>query len=255
MHKIKYANPSVRATATAIVCAATFAIGLLATVATSCPAAEQPPVDEKAPADASEKTDKDPDGPCLTGDPKGKPSIDTKTIPRFGGNSPFDGDAQIPEIRKERRLWADSWRWSKGPKLVVEEWLTDEPKTEGKYVLVEFWATWCPPCRRSIPLLNGFHKKFGKELVVIGISEETSADVRKMKEPQIEFHCAVDTQKRMKDELGVWGIPHIILMEPDGYVVWEGFPLQPGFELTDEIVDKILAVGRKLKAKEKQTKE
>ena len=206
------------------------------------------------------KTDKKPaasdspeqaEGPCLTGEPKDGPSIDVKDIPRFGANSPFDDNYQPPVIKKEKRLWADSWRWAKGPEFVVEKWLTDQPETKGKYVLIEFWATWCGPCRRSIPLLNGFHKKFGDELVVIGVSEETEADVRKMKEPKLDFYCAVDTQKRMKDKLGVWGIPHLIIIEPDGYVIWEGFPLQEGFELTDEIIAKILEVGRKLRAKGK----
>ncbi len=50
-------------------------------------------------------------------------------------------------------------------------------------------------------------------------------------------------------EIGVWGVPHAILLEPEGYVVWEGFPLQKGYELTEELVDKILAVGRAQKAK------
>ena len=70
-----------------------------------------------------------------------------------------------------------------------------------------------------------------------------------MTEPQIDFHLAIDTKKRMKDELGVFGIPHIIILEPNGYVIWEGFPLQNGYELTDKIIEKILAVGRKLRAK------
>ena len=39
--------------------------------------------------------------------------------------------------------------------------------------------------------------------------------------------------------------------EPDGFVIWEGFPLQPGYELTDKIIDWILTVGRKLRAKDK----
>jgi hypothetical protein len=52
----------------------------------------------------------------------------------------------------------------------------------------------------------------------------------------------------MKDELGIYGIPHIIILEPGGYVIWEGFPLLPGYELTEEIIDKILEVGRKQKA-------
>ena len=152
--------------------------------------------------------------------------------------------------KKPRRMWATSYRWAKAPDLVVEKWLTDKPETKGKYVLIEFWATWCPPCRRSIPLLNKFHKKYGKELVVIGISEEPEAAVRKLKTPKIEYYSAFDTEQRMYKELGVFGIPHVIIVEPGGFVIWEGFPLLPDYELTEEIIEKILAVGRKLKAAE-----
>jgi thiol-disulfide isomerase/thioredoxin len=192
--------------------------------------------------------------PCLIG-PDGKPLPDRqKDIPRFAANSPFDGDYKPPDIKKEKRLWALSRRWQKGPDFVVEQWLGDPPDTKGKYVLIEFWATWCGPCRRSIPLLNGFHEKYGDEMVVIGVSDETAEDVRKMEKPEIKFHSAVDTKARMKNELGVFGIPHIIIQEPDGYVIWEGFPLQEGFELTDKIIGRILEVGRKQRAEKAQEK-
>jgi len=196
-----------------------------------------------------DKDDADDPQPCLTGPSTEKKPIDAKDIPRFGANSPFESGKDTPDAKPPRRMWAKSFRWAKAPDFVVEKWLTDKPETEGKYVLIEYWATWCPPCRRSIPLLNGFHEKFGDELVVIGISHESEADVRKLEKPKIEFYSAVDTKARMKKELGVWGIPHVILLEPEGHVIWEGFPLQKHYELTDEIIEKILAVGRKLKAK------
>ena len=100
-------------------------------------------------------------------------------------------------------------------------------------------------CRRSIPLLNTFHRKFGDELVVIGISDETEVDVRKLTDPKIEYYSAIDTQARMKNKMGVFGIPHAIVLEPDGYVIWQGFPLLKDYELTAEIIEKILAIGRK----------
>jgi thiol-disulfide isomerase/thioredoxin len=170
-------------------------------------------------------------------------------------NSPFTRDGPQTQFKPQRRLWATSWLWSEAPKLVVERWLTDQPELEGKYVLIEFWATWCPPCRRSLAVLNRFHEKYGEELVVIGICEEDEGAVRTLRErhpqaPDINFFSAVDTRKRMKDQLEVWGIPHAILLEPDGYVIWEGFPLQPGYELTDETIERILAVGRKLRAEQ-----
>jgi hypothetical protein len=53
----------------------------------------------------------------------------------------------------------------------------------------------------------------------------------------------------MKNDLGVFGIPHCIIIEPDGYVVWEGFPLLKGHELTEEVVEKILEAGKKRQPK------
>jgi thiol-disulfide isomerase/thioredoxin len=205
--------------------------------------------DSKTPAD--ENTE---DGPCVTGSGGDGPCVQENKPPQKGADSPFDKKNSSDESKPERRLWAHSFLWAKAPEFVVEKWLTDEPDRRGKYVLIEFWATWCGPCRRSISLLNGFHKKYGEELVVIGICEEDEENTRKLTEkypkvPEIEFHLAIDTKKRMKEKLGVWGIPHVILLEPDGYVIWEGFPLQKGYELTDEIIERVLAVGRRLRAK------
>jgi len=245
---------------------------ILAIVATPCFAEDKKdeaakktvakkPVEKKAeeskPKKVEKKTDKPAEKPCVTAPCVTDPS---RTPRRADGKKPVDGkhttdkSGKSPAIKRERLLWANSFLWAKAPELVVEKWLGEKPDTEGKYVLIEYWATWCPPCRRSIPLLNEFHKKYGKELVVIGISEESEADVLKMTEPKIDFHLAVDTKKRMKDKLGVFGIPHVIILEPGGYVIWEGFPLQENYELTDKIIERILAVGRKIKAKEEAEK-
>ncbi len=57
-------------------------------------------------------------------------------------------------------------------------------------------------------------------------------------------NLAIDTQVRMKEKIGVFEIPHVIIVEPGGYVVWEGFPLLKENELTGQVVEKILGVGR-----------
>jgi thiol-disulfide isomerase/thioredoxin len=217
---------------------------------------DKPPRPASPPAEPAKKTvsTESDSEPCVTGPSTEGPCIDPKKIPRFVEDSPFD-DGQPSVVKHERRLWASSWLWAKAPDFVVEKWLTDKPDTKGKYVLIEFWATWCGPCRRSISLLNGLHSKYGDELIVIGVCEENEQAVRTLNErhPQAEkirFFSAVDTQTRMKNKLNVWGIPHVILLEPDGFVIWEGFPLQPGYELTEEIIEKILAVGRRLRSAE-----
>jgi len=165
-------------------------------------------------------------------------------IPRFAVNSPFVRDYNLPGEKEEKRLWAQSFLWEKAPEFVVEQWLTPEPRMEGKYLLIECWATWCAPCRRSIPVLNEIHRRFRDRLIVVGISDEPRDTVVALETPKIEYHLAIDTQARMKKALGVVGIPHAIVVEPGGHVVWEGYPLLKGHELTVEVIERILSAGR-----------
>jgi cytochrome c biogenesis protein CcmG/thiol:disulfide interchange protein DsbE len=141
----------------------------------------------------------------------------------------------------EKQIWAKSFLNQKAPELVIEKWLTKEPDRKGKFVLIDFWATWCPPCRKAIPELNNLYKKFGDRLVVIGLSDEPEAKVKGMTTPQIDYSVAIDTKARTKTAVGVSGIPHVLLIDPQGIVRWEGFPLLNGFELTEQVVADILA--------------
>ena len=173
-------------------------------------------------------------------------AVEPDQIPRFGNNSPFDVEYESPIPKEGKRLWARSVLWEKAPELVVEKWIGDKPEMDGKYMLIEIWATWCSQCRKATPLLNAFHKKYGDNLVVIGISDESEAKVRPYADENIDHYAAVDTQGRMKKELGVSGIPHVIIVEPGGSVVWEGFPLLAEYELTEDTIESILKVATKL---------
>lgn len=130
-----------------------------------------------------------------------------------------DGDDYVPP-----KLYARSVRGQSAPQFVVEKWLTDPPDTTGKFVLIDFWATWCGPCRRSIPEINAFYAKYKDRLAVIGVSDESEADVRKMQSPQIDYAVAIDPQERMSHVLEIKGIPHCILIDPKGIVRYEGMP-------------------------------
>ncbi len=110
------------------------------------------------------------------------------------------------------------------PTFAVEKWLTPQPDTQGKFVLIDFWATWCGPCRHSIPHLNTLYGMFRKKLVVVGVSGEAEFEVRRMTTPVIAYPVAIDTRQRMASALEVRGIPHAILIDPKGIVRFEGHP-------------------------------
>jgi len=139
-----------------------------------------------------------------------------------------------------KEIWANSFIDKKAPEFIVEKWLTEKPDIKNKYLLIDFWATWCGPCRKLIPELNSYHKEFKDKLVVIGVSAESEETIKQIKNPIIEYYNAIDTQNRMFNSLGITGIPHCIIINPDGIVIWEGFPLLEGNKLTIEVIRKLI---------------
>jgi cytochrome c biogenesis protein CcmG, thiol:disulfide interchange protein DsbE len=133
-------------------------------------------------------------------------------------------------------LLAKSFLNRTAPELYVEKWISDAPDMKGKFVLVDIWATWCPPCRRAIPHLNELHAKYQDRLVVIGLSREAEREIRRMTEPQIDYAVASDTQGRTSQALEVKGIPHLLLIDPKGIVRFQGLPQA----LPDEELENLL---------------
>lgn len=177
----------------------------------------------------------------------------------FGQESTEPAKAEPParEVRTpawpehvSKELYAQDVRGKKAPEFVVEEVLTEKPDREGKVILVDFWATWCGPCRKLIPELNDLQKEFRNDLVVIGISDEPAEKVREfMKKTEMKYAQAVDTQGRMKKEIKVRGIPHVLIISTDGVVRWQGYPLSADERLTSRTVRRIIEADPGVKAR------
>ncbi|HNV49714.1 MAG: redoxin domain-containing protein [Bacteroidales bacterium] len=144
------------------------------------------------------------------------------------------------DITPNKKMYGKSFYHQKAPEFVVEKWLSDVPDMKGKFIMIDFWATWCGPCKRSIPQINEWYNKYKDRMVVIGVSDEPEAKVLALKEPKKEYYSAIDTKKRMSKTYEVSGIPHIVIIDPQGIVRWQGFPFLAGYELTDEVIDEIL---------------
>lgn len=146
---------------------------------------------------------------------KEPPKAKAKAAPSGGSNA---DEPVAPQLH------AKSFRSAPAPSFVVEKWITPKPAMAGKFVLIDFWATWCGPCRQSIPHLNALQEKFKGQLVVVGLSDESEADIRRMAQPKMNYSVAFDTSARTMREVQVKGIPHALLIDPKGVVRFEGMP-------------------------------
>lgn len=95
----------------------------------------------------------------------------------------------------------------------------------GQYVLVDFWASWCGPCREEIPGLVEIYKQYkDRGLVVLGVAvNDAPADTEKaIKELDIPYPQMMNADHTPAEIYGITGIPHIILFGPDGTILKRG---------------------------------
>jgi len=98
----------------------------------------------------------------------------------------------------------------------------------GKVVLVNFWATWCPPCRKEMPDLETLYGRFGsKGLVVLGISDEEAAKVEPfIREHKVSFPVLLDPGRKVNEMFVVEGIPKSFVYDREGKLVAQSIDMR-----------------------------
>lgn len=92
----------------------------------------------------------------------------------------------------------------------------------GKVVLVDFWASWCAPCRKSFPWLNEMQRKYGERgLVVIGVNVDATRHAAEqfLRDVPSKFQIVYDPSGALAAEYQVPGMPSSFLFGPDGKLV------------------------------------
>lgn len=99
---------------------------------------------------------------------------------------------------------------------------------KGKVVLVNFWATWCPPCRKEMPDLQALYDKYKEQgLVVLSISDEEAAKVSPfIAERNITYPVLLDPGRKVNDAFVIEGIPKSFVYDREGKLVAQSIDMR-----------------------------
>jgi uncharacterized protein (TIGR03435 family) len=130
----------------------------------------------------------------------------------------------------------------KAPKINITDYILNIPKDkniEGKFIVLEFWATWCAPCLSAVPHLNELHDNFKnrKDLLFLSMTYEKPEKTKRTLE-KIPFKTVVvsDQTKLNEANFNVDEIPHTVLIDNKGVIRWIGIPT----ELNSSIIENFL---------------
>ena len=117
----------------------------------------------------------------------------------------------------------------------------------GKVVYVDFWASWCGPCRQSLPFLNDLrntHKDKGFEVIAINLDEDTALAKKFLEKYSVDYPIVVDPSGKIAEKYELKGMPNAFLLDRKGNIS----DIHIGFKKKDKkkIEEKVVAL---LKAK------
>ena len=149
---------------------------------------------------------------------------------------------QTTWTRRSSRLPWRSWRPTDQERQKVDFTLTDlHGKTwtlkelKGKVVLVNFWATWCPPCRKEMPDLNTLYQRFKDQgFVILAISDEEADKVKPfIAERNISYPVMLDPGRKVNELFQVDGIPKSFVYDREGKLVAQSIDMRTQKQFLD----------------------
>jgi thiol-disulfide isomerase/thioredoxin len=116
---------------------------------------------------------------------------------------------------------------------------------KGQVVMINFWASWCAPCRQEMPLLEQMYKKYqplGFTLLGINVEPDSAKAVEWLKATPVTFPILLDTQSQVSKLYAVQGMPNTVIVDRKGNLRWVHRGYKPGDE--NEYLDQIRTLIR-----------
>lgn len=154
--------------------------------------------------------------------------------------------ALVPACEKREQKFGSFKVGAPAPDFVLPD-MTGKPVRlsdfRGKVVLLEFWTTWCPPCKLAIPELNDLYTKYkDSNLVILSVSMDEDIGIVKdfMEEYEILFPVLFD-DKGIFENFGVYTIPTALVIDEEGMVLEHHMGYAPGIfeELLEKVKDRL----------------
>lgn len=103
----------------------------------------------------------------------------------------------------------------------------------GQVVMLNFWASWCGPCRQEMPLLDGISKKYGKMgfvLYGVNVEEDNTAAKKMLKDLGVSFPVLFDTESKLSGLYNVEAMPTSVIIDKKGNIRY----IDRGYKAGDE---------------------
>jgi thiol-disulfide isomerase/thioredoxin len=119
--------------------------------------------------------------------------------------------------------------------------LTEVKATKGQYIYIDYWASWCAPCRQSFPWMNALQAKLGPKglkVVAVNVDAKRSDADKFLTHTPAQFTVAFDPQGESAKKLAIKTMPTSLLVSPDGTVLFvhSGFRTEEAVQLEERIL-------------------
>ena len=103
----------------------------------------------------------------------------------------------------------------------------------GQVVMLNFWASWCGPCRQEMPIMDEIHAKYkdlGFTVLAVNVDEQSAEADRFLQTVPVNFPVLYDSQSKVSELYGVDSMPYTVMIDRDGTRRFMHRGYQPGFE-------------------------